>query len=269
MKVGEEPRQGECMPRLKPIDFNLIKRGDVAEIMKMTEDLCRTRPRGASRRLNDQDYVNVGGYCNHTNWRIFPATSNEIENGEWGYTDEQIYTFCEAIGETGEWASEWTFSSHCSYKMDWYGAKRTRRTARLYARCRQQYRRYLKTTPRTDKVYQVRTTHRADVEIDTIRYGVSTMIRAASEAEAKMVFGTVFGAMYPESTSGYGGYSCSFQKMGSESATVEHNNKMSAELQKQLAALETAKEKLEEEILRLQMGIEAMQTFTVDQFAAE
>ena len=135
------------MPRLKPINFDLIKAGNAKEIMKMTEDLCRTRPRGANRNLRDEHYVAIEHWNSNYRHRLksFETAnhSSHIKEGEWGYTDEQIYTWAAAIGAEGKRLGEYEISTYVTHKLGWYGSKRTRRVGRLYARTADQYRRCL------------------------------------------------------------------------------------------------------------------------------
>ena len=264
------------MPRLKPINFDLIKAGNAKEITKMTEDLCRTRPRGANRNLRDERYVAIEHWNPHYRHRLKSLepenyTSNTKE-GEWGYTAEQIYTWAAAIGAEGKRLGEYQISSYVTHKLGWSGAKRTRRVARLYGRTADQYKRFVENNMDENQLFTIQRSFRTE-EFPAfgrkVAYNIPLRVRARSEDDATNLFNTLFGHVWPEDGNYWSTTHASFAKLGDESDTVSHNAAIVESLQKRKADLLAAKEKLEEELLRLEMGIESIQTFNISQFGAE
>ena len=264
------------MPRLKAINFDLIRSKNEKEISRMMEDLCRLRPRGATQRLKDKNYTDTGHWESHVRYRLSEVVdpdaakgyhSSAAEPGAFGYSDREMYDLFLAIGGNGRYVNDWTVRQWFEYKMDYFKGAATRRTSRLTSRLARPVKRVVSDTTDPMKIFSVAARQRRDHKgVAVISYNPNVHIRARSEEEAKQVFGLMFNHVWPENPNEYYDRSTDFVQMGNEAATVSPNQKCLNDLRSELKDMTAAKEFLEEEMMRLQMGIESLETYNISQF---
>lgn len=257
------------MPRLKAINFDLIRSGNKKEINRMMEDLCRLRPRGASQRLKDKDYVDTHHWETHYRYRLNGnvGESPNAAPGCFGYTDREMYDLYVAVGGNGKYVNDWTIRRWVEFEMNYYKGAATRRTKRIAMRMNRPVKRTVGDTTDPLKVFSVQARQRRDYKsIAAVNYNPLVHIRARSEEEAVEVFNVMFSHTWPE-TGDYYDRSADFVKMGDEAATVAPNQECINELRRKLADMKAAQAFLEEEMMRLEMGIESLETFNISQFS--
>ena len=136
------------MPRLRPIDFNNF---DNKQGHRMIKDLLMKYPRGAQQNQRREDYgvydygdaVALQSVINEssaataeeaTAWAVARHIKREARARQFGYTDEQVYTFLLWLFD-GTRPQHWSLRDHLSYKCPDFGkAKLTRGANRLYER---------------------------------------------------------------------------------------------------------------------------------------
>jgi hypothetical protein len=268
--------------RRKPINFDLIKAENQAECLRVLEDLTRTRPYGASQQLKDKDYIKNSYSYSKRDWNSFFLRSAYVgdETGQWnsdttnwfGYTDEQLYHVAVMLGCSGESASDWTIRSGLRNVVGWYGKKNTMRSQKIVPRLQKAYKRWIENPLVTEKVIEVNIgmNHRGkSYEQRDWSYRPSVFIRANADSDAKQVFQTLFGHVWPEVEGArHGGtLQAEFVKMGDESATVSGNTESINYLKKHLAKMQKEQERAAAIMEELQAGIESLEMFNISQFA--
>ena len=144
------------MPKLRAIDFNKIKNGNVAEAKRVVKDLLMLTPRGPKQKFKATDYFKFQGrpgkeaiLKTHEDWvtavnmgQVYPETFiygvGARKSDWWGYTDEDLYWVAKALGASGTWLGESAFRNilirNFQDDYDKWGAKLTRSARRLHAR---------------------------------------------------------------------------------------------------------------------------------------
>jgi len=263
------------MPRLKAINFDLIRSKNEKEISRMMEDLCRLRPRGASQRWKDKDYTDTQHWESHNRYRLTHTVDPSDKPGyhgaagadAFGYSDRELYDLFVAIGGNGRYVNEWNVRQWFEYKMSYFKGAATRRTSRLVTRLSRPVKRIVSDTTNPLKVFSVSARQRRDHKgVAVINYNPQVHIRARNEDEAKQVFGQMFNHVWPENPNDYYDRSTDFILMGDEAATVAPNTKCLNSLREELQDMKAAAAFLEEEMMRLEMGIESLETYNISQF---
>ena len=260
------------MPRLKAINFQLIRAKNAKEISRMMEDLCRLRPRGASQRLKDKDYEDTGHWNKQFKFKLWRSKDGAVTTmgstpGCFGYTDEELYELFLAVGGNGKYVNEWTIRRWIEFEMNYYKGAATRRTSRISERLNGPVRRVISDTTNPMKVFSVQARQRRDsAGMASVHYNPQVQIRARSEEDAKQTFNMLFSHVWPENGDYYD-RATEFVRMGDEADTVKPNQETISELRLTMAKMKKAQEFLAEEMMRLEMGIESIETYNISQFS--
>ncbi len=195
------------MPRLRALNFELVKNGDKAEITKMVKDILMLYPRGPLMQNKKPDYT---VYQSWRGKRSYLTTTRTMDNWtedqpeNWGYTAEQMYYLVRGLGHEGNSIREWNFQSLLTSKipdlcMEWSGTKWTRTSKRLADRIAGSYAKACKSGQLGDLLWNVDIATRTVTAPRGIRWSwdsgahVTVTVPARTPDEAQMLVDTCFG----------------------------------------------------------------------------
>jgi len=202
------------MPKLKPINFDLIRSGDKKEIWRMIKDLLMLYPRGANQRHRKEEYQVTDVWRGKESYLTAVRANADTET--WtlndapnrGYTEEQIYQLVNAMGFDGS-VSEWSCAGYIQKFIPddehWSSAKMTRTVRRFSERTAKAYRKAIKSGELGDLMFSSRIRTIPVEGPRGIRWGwdesadVNICVPAKTTAEAEMLISTCFGhAIHPD-----------------------------------------------------------------------
>ena len=262
------------MPKLRAINFNKIKNGDLEEAKRVIKDLLMLTPRGPKQNQRGADYFKFECYPGkeailktHTDFvksqvggdRSYQLSYNAgREAGWWGYTDEQLYYTVKALGGTGTWLGESDFSNLLlkHFGEDGYafrGAKLTRGGRRLANRIGGAWKKAISGGKLGDLAFTCRV-NTLDVAGAERYYGPTTQTNinlsfaAQSDSEATMMLQTMFGHCVTDRDPGFSAW------QAAEPADILQRNLA------EITRLQAAREKAQAQLARIQEYIENINT---------
>ncbi len=263
------------MPRLRPLNFDLIAAGNEAELSRAFKDLLMLYPRGPGQRQKKEHYVK-SPYSHFVKTYLEGVAVNEFEWNAckakcWGYTSEQFYTIMVAMGIMGSGSpNEWDFKQCVrNAHPEWSQHKITRGSRRLVSRMSNSWDAALAGGKLGDLVFETNvTTHEVPRPKHRSRYDwngsdqfkVYVPAKNAQEAEAQVQ--VMFGhAGKVHRARGW--------EQGDAAQLMVKNNESIASIQgqieRQLAEIEAAKAKIE----NLQLLKDSLELYTITAFDGE
>ena len=129
------------MPKLRPINLQLLKAGDKEESIRVIKDLLILTPRGKNQNLRAADYIKVDDHPGKDAYIRGTLDENgyyynrDYKAEEYGYSSDYIYYAMKNLGATGTHIGEWDCREAVTAVTGTYrGAKMTRGCRRLARR---------------------------------------------------------------------------------------------------------------------------------------
>jgi len=191
------------MPKLRPINLQLLKSGDRGESIRVLKDLLILTPRGKNQNLRATDYIKVNdhpgkdAYIRGTLDENAQYYHREYKAEEYGYAAEYIYFALKNLGASGPHISEWDCREAVSAVTGQYrGAKVTRGCRRLARRAQHAWKHAISSGVLGDMTWECQV-ETPVIKKNNQRYGghqQSADIRFAAKTkqEAEVMLATMF-----------------------------------------------------------------------------
>jgi len=254
------------MPKLRAIDFNKIKNGNIDEARRVVKDLLMLTPRGPNQNLRGKDYFKFDAspgkeaiLTSHQNYVDHFARedaqdynfgwSNSRRSEWWGYTNEQLYFTAKTLGAQGTWVGESDFrdvlrKAFPEVYHNYRSAKLTRGSRRLTNRFSTAWSEAIKGGKIGDLAFKCSIStpqiERRSYGGPTIQTSLEMSFACRTQEEAKMMLATTLGHAVDDTDVSFSAW------QAAEPADILARNV------EQLTRLARAKEKANEEMAQLQ-----------------